>query len=85
MFKTQMLAICNCSSELGSKMEKVLWQIAFSPSRVLHLDELACVPEAAKLYLCFEKCKVLGLRKMAPQQQNHTVSCAPLDDPELLQ
>lgn len=32
MFKTQMLAICNCSSELGSKMEKVSWQIAFPPS-----------------------------------------------------
>jgi len=37
MFKTQMFAICNYSSELGSKMEKVSWQIAFPPSLKSHI------------------------------------------------
>lgn len=54
-----MLAICNCSSEGGSKMEKVSWQIALPPSGALHCNELARVPEAAMPYLCCEKCKVL--------------------------
>lgn len=77
MFQTQMLAICNCGSELGRQDGKgVVANCLSSVSWAPHVNELARVPAAAMPYLCCERRKVLGLRQVASQQQSHTVPCA---------